>query len=245
MSVATEISKLQTNLMNAYSTVEEKGATLPANQNFDNLANAISDIPTDGIGITREVKNGVYQIPTESFVFSLPSDATDVGSYGLYGAFYNCSALTSVDLSSLTTVSGGYGLENAFYNCTALTSVDLSSLTTVSGDHDLNNAFYGCTSLTSVDLSSLTTVSGDFCFNSTFYGCTALTDIYFRALTTLSFGSYTNQFRNMMLNTGTTVTHTLHFPSNMESTISGLNRYPLFGGTDGYVILAFDLPATE
>ena len=49
----------------------------------------------------------------------------------------------------------------------------------------------------------------------------------------------------MMQNTGTTTTHTLHFPSNLESTIQGLTGYPLFSGTSGYVVCAFDLPATE
>ena len=125
--------------------------------------------------------------------------------------------MTSVDLSALTSV-GFYGLSNAFYNCTGLTSVDLSALTTVSSGNGLSNAFRSCT---------------------------GLTDIYFRALTTSSFGSNKNQFSNMMQNTGTTTTHTLHFPSNLQSTISGLTGYPNFGGTSGYVTLAFDLPATS
>lgn len=49
MSVATEISKLQTNLMDAYSSIESKGGTLPENQNFDNLSTSIesiSNVPT-------------------------------------------------------------------------------------------------------------------------------------------------------------------------------------------------------
>jgi hypothetical protein len=49
----------------------------------------------------------------------------------------------------------------------------------------------------------------------------------------------------MLNSTGTTTTHTLHFPSNLESTIQGLSGYPTFGGTSGYVVLAYDLPATS
>ena len=227
---------------------------------------------TSGIGIPREAKNGVYQMPTENFTFSLPSEATNVGYYGFAMAFFHCTSLTSIDLSSLTTlsntgsfysacescisltsidlsslttVSGSNCFDNAFRDCPRLTSVNLSSLATVSGNRCFNNAFRNCTSLTSVNLSSLTTVSGNSCFDNAFYGCTALTDIYFRALTTSSFGSYVNQFNNIMQSTGTNVTHTLHFPSNMESTIQGLTGYPLFGGTSGYVVLSFDLPATS
>ena len=254
---------------------------------------------SDNIGIPREVsQQGVYQMPSENFTFSLPSDATDVAVNCLSSAFYGCTGLTSVDLSSLTTVSSDNGLYYAFYGCTSLTSVDLSALTTLSGRDCLSSAFYGCTSLTSIDLSSLTTVSGINSLQDAFYGCTSLTsidlsslttvsgesglsdafkycsaltsvdfpslitlnyrglsyafqyctnltDIYFRTLTISSFGSYKNQFGNMMYGTGTSKTHTIHFPANMESTISGLDGYPLFGGTSGYVVLAFDLPATS
>ena len=49
----------------------------------------------------------------------------------------------------------------------------------------------------------------------------------------------------MLLNTGTDVVHTIHFPSNLQSTIQQQNDYPLFGGDSDYVVLAFDLPATE
>ena len=48
MTIATELTKLQTNLSNAYSKVSDKGGTLPANQNFDNLADCIDSIETNG-----------------------------------------------------------------------------------------------------------------------------------------------------------------------------------------------------
>ena len=215
------------------------------NASTDDL-DGFSSVTVDVLGIPREVSaQGVYQVPTSSFIFSLPSNATDVGDYALYYAFYYCKGLTSIDLSSLTTVSGNRGLACAFYGCTGLTSIDLSSLATVSGSSAFYNAFQGCTGLTSVDLFSLTTVSGNGGFSGAFRDCTGLTDIYFRALTTTSFGSYTNQFSSMLAGTGTTKTHTLHFPSNLQSTISGLQGYPNFGGTAGYVTCLFDLPATS
>ena len=275
MTIASEITRINNNIAAAYTACNNKGATMPQTQNSANLATAINSIPSGGgsfIGIPREVKNGVYQMPTENFTFSLPNNVTTVGNSGLSYAFYGCTSLTSVDLSSLTTMSGSYSIGYAFYNCTGLTSVDLSSLTTVSGSYSLNYAFrgctslksidlsslttvgnsslsyafYGCTGLTSVDLSSLTTVSGSNGLSYAFYGCTGLTDIYFRALTTASFGSsYKNQFNRMMSSTGSTKTHTIHFPSNMESTISMLTSYPLFGGTSGYVVLSYDLPETS
>ena len=46
MTIASEITKLNTNLTNSYTTVSNKGGTLPDSQNFDNLATAINSIPS-------------------------------------------------------------------------------------------------------------------------------------------------------------------------------------------------------
>ena len=147
-----------------------------------------------GIGITREVSaNGTYQMPASDFTFSLPSNAIDVGKNALYFAFYYCTSLTSVDLSSLTKISGNSALYSAFQNCSYLTTVDLSSLTTVSGMNTFRSAFQICTSLTSVDLSSLTTVNGDAIFYSAFNSCTSLTSVDLSSLTTVS-GNYAFQY---------------------------------------------------
>ena len=160
--------------------------------------------------------------------------------------FYGCNALTSASLPKLTTVSGGNGIQYCFYGCTALTSVLLPELTTISGNSGMTNCFQGCKALTSVSFPKLTTISGSNGMLYCFQGCKALTSVSFPALTTTSFGSsYTNQFNNMLFSTDTNVTHTIHFPSNLQTTISGLTGYPTFGGTSGYVTLAFDLPATS
>ena len=162
------------------------------------------------------------------------------GTQALYSTFADCTSLESVDLSSLTTV-GNYGLSNTFSSCTALTSVDLLSLTTVSS-YGLQNCFYQCTSLKTVGFPQLKKVSG-YSFYGSFYSCINLTDVYFPALTFDSFGNDIYPFSQMLNNTGTTKTHTLHFPVNLESTVQKLNGYPNFGGSNGYVQLLYDLPA--
>lgn len=199
------------------------------------MAEAIDNISAGGIGIPRDVINGVYQIP-EATSFSLPSNATDVGPNALAYAFYSCPSLTSADLSSLTKVSGESAFYEAFYNCTALTSVNLSSLTTISGRSGLSSAFDNCTALTSVDLSSLTTVSGYHALSNTFSRCNSLTSLSFPALTLsgLQFGS--SQFDNMLYRvTGCTV----HFPAAVQAKIEAMYEYPNFGGTNTTVL--FDL----
>ena len=63
--------------------------------------------------------------------------------------------------------------------------------------------------------------------------------IYFRALTTQTYFN-PNIFQNMC---GQATNAVIHFPSNLESIISGLSNYPNFGGTN--TTIAFDLPATS
>ena len=98
-------------------------------------------------------------------------------SVGVY-AFYECKALTSVDLPNATSI-GHY----AFYNCSALTSVNIPNATSVG-----NNAFYECKALTSVDLPNATSVG-----NSAFICCSKLTTIILRSPTVCTLAN-TNAF---------------------------------------------------
>lgn len=214
--------------------------------------------------------NSVLQLPTEEFdlVFTGVEDVADYALYfkfsrtkvksasfpnltiisgvdGCANMLNSCTALTDVSFSNLTTVSGASGCFFMLSDCTSLTSVSFLNLTTISGSSGCGQMLSNCTALTSASFPNLKIISGAYGCSNMLSGCTALTDVYFSALTTTSFGSVKNQFSSMMNNTGTAVTHTLHFPSNLESTIQGLIGYPLFGGTSGYVVLAFDLPATE
>lgn len=171
------------------------------------------------------------------------SNVTSIGSSGLIGAFSSCISLSSINLSSLTTV-GNSGLYSTFNSCTSLpSSLDLSTITYV-GVSGLYRTFGGCTSLVTVNLGGISTIDSNGLAYA-FQGCRYLTDVYFNSLKTTSFENSTNQFSNMMNGTDAYRTHTLHFPSNLQSTISGLTGYPLFGGTSGYVVLAFDLTATS
>lgn len=187
--------------------------------------------------------NGVLQLPTEQpdLVFSGVEDMDD---YALEHKFARAK-IKSASFPNLTTLSGIMSLCECFYYCNLLTSVSFPNLTTISGKTSMQYCFFHCEALTSASFPSLVDLSGNSCMADCFAGCLNITDIYFPALKTTSFGYRTNQFYRLLGQTGTGVVHTIHFPSNLETTIQGLNDYPLFGGTSGYVVLNFDLPATE
>lgn len=157
--------------------------------------------------------------------------------------FGSCN-LESINLPNLTTIQS-LGGSNAFGQglsyCYNLKHINIDALTTISGSFTMTVFFRNCTNLESVNFKSLNSIQGYRALISAFEDCTKMKHIYFPSLNTSSFGStYTNQFNNLVENVNGC---TIHFPSNMQSTISTLDTYPLFGGTN--TILLYDLPATN
>lgn len=63
MSIASKLTKLETDITNAYDSIENKGGTIPANKNTNNLPDAIDSIPSGGSAtlITKTItENGTY-----------------------------------------------------------------------------------------------------------------------------------------------------------------------------------------
>ena len=168
-------------------TITENGTYNASSDNADGYSSVTVNVPTSGLGIPREVSvGGEYEMPTTSFKFALPSNATKLGSRVLQCALQYSSGLTEVDLSSLTTINHNNAMDMAFCSCNSLTKADLSNLTTISGDKALHYAFEGCASLTDVDLSSLITLNGSDVMNSAFSECPSLVNIDLSNLTTVS-----------------------------------------------------------
>ena len=100
--------------------------------------------------------------------YYIPSSLREVTVTGgniLYGAFYNCSGLTSVTIGDGVT-SIGY---EAFRNCTGLTSITIPNSVTSIGDR----AFYDCSGLTSVTIGNGVTSIG----SDAFAYCSDLTSV--------------------------------------------------------------------
>lgn len=120
---------------------------------------------------------------------NLSSLASITSNYGCENMFSNCQNITSVDLSSLSQVTGQYCCQYMFKDCKYITSVDLSSLN-LSGNNANSSAckemFRGCIRLTSVDLSSLTDIDKAYGCSNMFDTCTALTSIDLSSLKSIT-----------------------------------------------------------
>ena len=134
---------------------------------------------------TTSITSAYYYIPS-----SLKS-VTVMGGNILFGAFRNCSGLTSITIPDSVTNIG----QSAFSNCSGLTSVTIpdsvtsisssafsncSGLTSITIPNSVTNiesgAFWNCNGLTSITIPNSVTSIG----NSAFYSCDGLTDVYYQ-----------------------------------------------------------------
>lgn len=221
MSVTSEIQRIQNNIAAAYTVASDKGATLPLTENSYNLADCIDTIITGGGDNTR-VFNTNFWLDTSDHMHNF---GTDVNNEPLDVIGWVLSTR-----ASLITIDQAY--RNAYKNNTDIVLVDLSGITSISGSLAFASAFES-SYLAGIDLSSLEEISGNFALAGAFKNC-AITELSFPSLSSVT---AVNCMDSMLSGVDGCM---LHFPSNMQTTISGLTGYPNFGGTDTHVY--FDLP---
>lgn len=194
MSIATEITRLNTAKEAIKTAVEAKGVVIPSGTTLDAYDDYIEQISVGGakwIDVTDEESGTTLQaIPSYITSVEIPSGITSIG----FSAFENCSSLTSINipsgvisigmnafagcksLSSIIIPSGVTIIENSTFNgCSSLTNIEIpSGVTTISG-----HAFGGNRSLTSITIPNSVTSIG----LSAFFGCSSLTSITVNAVT--------------------------------------------------------------
>ena len=190
MSIASELTRIQTAKADIKTAIEAKGVTVPSSATIDTYDDYITSIPSGGGGSSADTEALKGMIDKSITSLVIPSGVTSIGTY----AFYGCSSLTSIDIPDSVTSIGS----SAFYNCSSLTSIDIpdsvtsistyafqscSDLTSVTIPDSVtsigNAAFNGCRSLTSVTIPSGVTSIG----NAAFYGCSGLASITVNAAT--------------------------------------------------------------
>ena len=122
----------------------------------------------DGGTAVEQTYYGSSTSSTTSTTYYIPSSLRSVTVTGgniLYGAFYNCSMLTSVTIRNGVMSIGDY----AFRICSGLTSITIPDSVTSIGEY----AFLYCRGLTSVTIPDSVTSIG----SSAFAGCSGLTSV--------------------------------------------------------------------
>lgn len=133
--------------------------------------------------VEREVVSGVFSMPTNDIDIIMPDNATDIGDYGLYYAYYHATGVKSFNSNNITAITGNYAFSNAFAYSSIVTA-SFPKLETVSGTESCGSIFSRCDNLTKLDLSALKTISGSMASLATY--CTSLIEVKFDSLETIA-----------------------------------------------------------
>ena len=203
----------------------------------NNQSNVIlSDAVTDMDGTQRTCS--IYLLSySNSIIYASALQLTNIQNVSLSTTGLRSLGIKKIVYKSVTgqfyALNGGV-LNVVGTSASTLTTIDLSNATSIY----MRGACIGLTTLEDVKMDkaeNVTITRASAVISGTFKN-TSVTELRFPALKTTS----TIEIQYMLSNLdGCTV----HFPSNLVSTIQGLTGYPNFGGTN--TVLAFDLPATS
>lgn len=206
MTIASEISKLNNNLLDAYSAIGTKGGTVPANKNTDNLTTAINSIPAGSPGIT------------DSSILITGYDTTTgviTGSnFGTTGKVYLLDRDTHT-YNELTTSA---------YTNTAITLTSPINRATIQG----NTCFY--VQPTNEGISNKFMVYGDGTLTVPQYGLVYVQDEATRAVTKITCASTTDLGRLQGVNNTFGNSVTINGTTIYKSTIVGFQFGPSASG---------------
>ena len=158
MSIASQITRINNNIANAYTACSAKGATMPPAQNSANLANCISSISSGGGGgsVTDYLKQSLISMNTSVVIeydpemgydtqtLNLTMDDYDDALFNITGKHFNN---TSYDASTGTWTSNDGTLTLTVYkddlNLDSHTIEDEGGYTTRYFDYQEVYALYG------------------------------------------------------------------------------------------------------
>jgi hypothetical protein len=156
MSISQEIQRIKTNIANAYTQANEKGATLPEVQNSANLASTIESISSgsqqEDLAETYDVVNVLSQNPLGNPVLS-SDNIKDV--FSLKTLNPNLNFVGYGDNGENFVTSGGQTSGSTMINSTNIIDVGI----VIHNYEDIEDAYVGLYFLTNnkIDFESLTT----------------------------------------------------------------------------------------
>lgn len=225
MSIATEISRLQSAKENIKTAIEAKGVTVPSDATLDTYDTYVDQI-SGGDNYLESYANGSL-----SGAITSAQLGTNIGSTMVNYLFYSQSGITSVDL----TGTGATKISNYFCkNCSNLNSVILPSSVT-----EIGNEFCYVSGLATINIPNSVTKIGTsfasqtklqaltipssitFIDRNCLYKCESLTQLVYNAQTTsitVGFCQNTNALALVDLNSSVSSIANNCFTANMAST---------------------------
>lgn len=190
MTIASEITRINNNIANAYTACSSKGATMPATQNSANLATTIGTISAGvqslyGANIytflTNPDANGNLYPPSSSTALSFDGVKT-LQAFALRYIFMQNANITRADFPDLVAIPGSYALSSTFNSCASIWTATFPKLASLDGQYALYMAFNACPELSTLQFTYLQSIAGTSACRNMAVGCTSLTSISFPAL---------------------------------------------------------------
>lgn len=195
-TILENVYTLSAHLEDAYTALENKGATIPQQKNATNLSATIDSVPAGG-GFTIDDLLAPVGTEPKDLVINVAAigNASTSDSGGAYNLFKNRPPIVkSVDFPNLTSI-GTQGCQNMFVGQTSLTEVKSFPKGPI-GANGCSGMLSACTSLTSIPDSLPATTLGNASYANMFADCTSLTKAPALPATTLSFECYYYMFKN-------------------------------------------------
>lgn len=191
MTIASEITRINNNIADAYTACNNKGATIPATQNSANLATTIGTIPTSPQSLfgaslytfLADVDSNGNLYPSSTPTYLSFDNVVRLQNNALRYTFLQNDNIKTVNFPDLYSIPGSYALSNTFNTCEGLTSVTFTGLHEITGTYALYVAFNACTNLSTLTFPALTGISGGSACRNMAVGCTSLTSISYPSLT--------------------------------------------------------------
>ena len=173
MTIIDTINNISSNLREAYTKLEQKGATIPEHKNMQSLPSTIESIK--GGSSTASPNYVMFAFnPYESLDLSW----LDVSNQqSMPYMFYASSLLKTLDLSNFNT-SNVTDMSYMFSDCNSLQTITFGNQFNTINVTNMQGMFSGCSSLTNLNLSSFDT-SNVTTMESMFADCSKLTGITF------------------------------------------------------------------
>lgn len=199
MSIASEITRINNNIANAYDECETKGATMPQYENSANLASTIASIPSGGGDLSDYFNTTIDSVSTGSDYFvqtlvkKIPPLQAASGITSFEYAFYTYPfrdmVFESLDCSGVSSFSRFCTTSNQLHH------VDLSNVVNTSDITNLQYIFSSNSELETVDNFFPVNTTSQINLEYMFYNCSKLKRVDL-SKTSYSTASLASAFRN-------------------------------------------------